>query len=114
MSQENVEIARQAHEAFGRPDLDVFDLDALYRYADPDLVVDWSRSHGDRVVVEPLEFIDHRECVVVPHHLRARGRNGVQVEAHSTTVFTIREGRIVELRLYRDRADALKAVGLEG
>jgi ketosteroid isomerase-like protein len=136
MSQANVEIVRRAHEAFRRPDLDVFDLDAFYRYADPDLVVDWSRSHGleagiyrgeaetrrfwgtffeafDRVVVEPLEFIDHGESVVVPHHLRARGRNGVQVEAHSTTVFTIREGRIAELRLYREKADALKAVGLE-
>jgi len=45
MSQ-NVEIVRQAHEAFNRPDLGVFDLDAFYRLADPDLVVDWSRSNG--------------------------------------------------------------------
>jgi ketosteroid isomerase-like protein len=137
MSQENVEIARRAHEAFSRADLDVFDLDAFYRYTDPDVVVDWSRSHGleagvyrgeaetrrfwdtffeafDRVVVEPLEFIDHGESVVVPHHLRAQGRNGVQVEAHSTTVFTIREGRILELRLYREKSEALKAVGVAG
>jgi len=31
MSQANVEIVRRAHEAFRRPDLDVFDLDAFYR-----------------------------------------------------------------------------------
>jgi hypothetical protein len=43
---QNVEIVRQAHEAFNRPDLGVFDLDAFYRLADPDLVVDWSRSNG--------------------------------------------------------------------
>ena len=137
MSQENVEIARQAHAAFSRPDLDAFDLDALYRYAAPDLIVDWSRSLGleagiyrgeaetrrfwgpffeafDSVVVEPLEFIDHGESVVVPHHLRARGRNGVEVEAHSTTVFTIRDGRIVGLSLYREETEALEAVGPEG
>jgi len=46
MSRENVEIARQAHKAFNRPDLGVFDLDAFYRLADPDLVIDWSRSAG--------------------------------------------------------------------
>jgi ketosteroid isomerase-like protein len=135
MSQENVEIARQAHEAFNRPDLGVFDLDAFYRLVDPDLVVDWSRSAGleagiyrgeaasrrfwstffeafERVVVEPLAFIEHGESVVIPHHLRARGRDGVEVDAHSTVVLTIRNGRIIEMRLYRQKAEALKAVGL--
>jgi ketosteroid isomerase-like protein len=137
VSQENVEIARQAHEAFNRPDLGVFDLDALYRLADPDLVLDWSRSNGleagiyrgeaatrrfwntffeafERVVVEPLEFIEHGESVVVPHHLHAWGRDGVEVDAHSTVVFTIRDGRIIELRLYRQTAEALEAAGLAG
>jgi ketosteroid isomerase-like protein len=136
VSQENVEIARQAHEAFNRPDLGVFDLDAFYRLADPDLVVDWSRSGGleagiyrgevasrrfwstffeafERVVVEPLEFIEHGESVVIPHHLHARGRDGLEVDAHSTVVLTIRDGRIVEMRLYRQIAEALEAVRLE-
>jgi ketosteroid isomerase-like protein len=136
MSQENVEIVRQAHEAFNRPDLGVFDLDAFYRLADPDLVVDWSRSGGleagiyrgeaasrrfwstffeafDRVVVEPLEFIEHGDSVVVPHHLHAWGRDGLEVDAHSTVVLTIRDGRIIEMRLYRQVSEALEAVGLE-
>jgi len=135
MSQENVEIARQAHEAFNRPDLGVFDLDAFYRLADPDLVVDWSRSAGleagiyrgeaasrrlwstffeafERVVVEPLEFIEHGESVVIPHHLHAWGRDGLAVDAHSTVVLTIRDGRIVEMRLYRQVAEALADLGL--
>jgi hypothetical protein len=74
---ENVDIARKAHEAFNRPDLGVFDLDAFYQLADPHFVVDCSRSNGleagiyrgeattrrfwntffeafERVVVEPL------------------------------------------------------------
>jgi ketosteroid isomerase-like protein len=131
----NVEVVREAHEAFNRPDLGVFDLDAFYRLTDPYLVVDWSRSNGleagvyrgeaatrrfwntffeafERVVVEPLEFIEHGESVVVPHHFRAWGRDGVEVDAHSTVVFTVRNGRIFELRLYRQTAEGLKAAGL--
>jgi ketosteroid isomerase-like protein len=136
MSQENVEIARQAHETFNRPEHGNFDLDAFHRLAAPDLVVDWSRSAGlsagiyegeaasrrfwgtlfeafERVVVEPLEFIEHGECVVIPHQLHAWGRDGLQVDAHSTVVLTIRDRRIIEMRLYRELAEALKAVGLE-
>jgi ketosteroid isomerase-like protein len=107
----------------------------FYRLADPDLVVDWSRSNGleagvyrgevatrrfwntffeafERVVVEPLEFIEHGESVVVPHHFRAWGREGVEVDAHSTVVFTVRDRRIIELRLFRQAEEALKAVGV--
>jgi ketosteroid isomerase-like protein len=136
MSRENVEIAREAAEAFNRPDLGVFDLDAFYRLADAELVIDWSRSGGleagiyrgevatrrfwstffeafERVVVEPLEFIEHGESVVIPHHFHAWGRQGVEVDAHSAVVATVRDGRITEMRLYRQTAEALKAVGLE-
>jgi ketosteroid isomerase-like protein len=136
MSRENVEIARRIHEAFSHPRADGFDLDRFYRHAAPGLVVDWSRSNGveagvyrgetetrrlwttffevfDHVVVEPLEFIEHGEQVVVPHHLRASGRDGLVVDARAVVVLTFREMRIIEMRLYQDRAEALKAVGLE-
>ncbi len=136
MSQENVEIARRAHEAFDRPDIHAFDLEVFYRYANPDMVLDWSRSHGleagiyrgeaatrrfwntffeafDDVVAEPLDFIDRGDHVVVPHHLRASGRSGIQVEAYSVLIFTIRDGLIVELRLYRETKEALEALELE-
>jgi ketosteroid isomerase-like protein len=134
MSQENVEIVRRAHRAFSHPGPDGFDLEMFYRYTDPDLVVDWSRSNGleagtyrgeaetrrlwdtfaevfDRVVVEPLEFIEHGEHVVVPHHLRASGRDGLAVEARAVVVFTLRSERIVEMRLYQARGEALDALG---
>src|SRR5436853_5895630 len=117
MSHKNVEIAREAHKAFNRPELGVFDLDSFYRLADPDVVVDWSRSAGleagiyrgeaasrrfwdtffqafESVWVEPLEYIERGESVVIPHHLHARGRDGVEVDAHSTVVLTMRAGRI--------------------
>jgi ketosteroid isomerase-like protein len=65
------------------------------------------------VVVEPLEFFEYGDSVVVPHHFRAWGRQEVEVDAHSTVVFTVRDGRIIEMRLYRRRAEALKDVGPE-
>jgi ketosteroid isomerase-like protein len=65
------------------------------------------------VVVEPLEFFEHDESVVIPHHFHAWGRQGVEVDAHSTVVATVRDGRVIELRLYRETAEVLKAVGLE-
>ena len=65
------------------------------------------------MVVEPLDFIDHGEWVLVPHHMRAVGRSGIEVDARSSAVFTVRNGRIAEMRLYRQIGEAMKAVGLE-
>lgn len=63
--------------------------------------------------MDALEFIDHGDYVVVPYHLHALGRGGIEVDAYSVVVFTIRDERIVELRLYRQKDEAFEAVGLE-
>jgi ketosteroid isomerase-like protein len=130
MSEENVEIVSRAFEAFSQRDVDKF----VEPY-DPEVVVDWSRSPGveagiyhghegvrrlmrgfyevwDRITVSPEEFIECGEHVVVPNQACFWGRDGIKVEARGVFVNTLRNGRIVELRLYRDRAEALKAVGL--
>ena len=130
MSQENVEIVKRAIQAFARHDLDAIE-------DHPDVEVDWSLSRGleagiyrgreaahrfwdtfyetfDRVVVVPEELIEHGDCVIVLDRTRLRGRDGIEVEAHNVSVATVRDGRIVQWRLCRDRAEALKAVGLEG
>ena len=122
---------RRAIDAFNRRD-----LDRVMRDTDPEVEVDWSRSRGveagiyrgrgaargfwktwfqmfDRVTVVPEEFIECGEHVVVPNQACFWGRDGIKVEARGVFVNTVRNGRIVELRLYRDRAEALKAVGLE-
>jgi hypothetical protein len=61
----------------------------------------------ERVVVEPLEFIEHGECVAVPHHFHAWGQRGVEVDALSTVVFTVRPARCrglpARLRLHLQR-----------
>jgi ketosteroid isomerase-like protein len=131
MSQENVEIARQQLEAFSRRD-----VEAIRGFIDPAVELDWSASAGvdarvyrgidaylrfwtsyfeafDEIAVSPERFIDRGESVVIPNVARFRGRDGIEVLAESTVVFTIRNRKITHIRLYQETADALKAVGLE-
>ena len=130
MSQENVEIVRRAIDAFNRRD-----LDGAMRDTDAEVELDWSRSRGfqagvyrgqeasrafwaswlemfDEVTNYPDEFIECGEHVVVPNRARLRGRDGVEVETRSAVVVTLRNGRIVDWRLYQEKAEALEAVGL--
>src|SRR6185312_1301967 len=121
MSQENVEIVRRAIEAWTRRD-----LERALQDLDPDAEVDWSESFGvqrgvyrgieeiRRVWEEWLEFfeeidvraeafIDAGEHVVVPNRTYLRGRDGIEVDASSTSVWTLRDGKIVWHRLYQER-----------
>src|SRR6478672_2336406 len=122
MSQENVEVVRRAIEAFSRRD-----LDAMVRYAHPDVEVDWSRSRGveagiyrgreetrrfwgtfyasfDRIVAVPEELIEHGDYVIVLDRTRLWGRDGIEVEARNVGLVTVRDGLILQWRLCRDRA----------
>jgi ketosteroid isomerase-like protein len=131
MSPENVEIVRRAIDAF-----DQRDLDAALREVDPEVEVDWSRSAGleagiyrgyqavrgfwstflemfDQISTTADELIESGEHVLVALRSRGQGRGGIVVEAKSVSVVTVREGRIVQWRLYAERAEALKAMGLE-
>jgi ketosteroid isomerase-like protein len=129
VSLQNVEIVRQAIDAFNRRD-----IDAVFRDIGPEIVLDWSRSRGveagiyygheagrefwsnfleifDPFIVSPDEFIECREHVIVPARTRMWGRDGIKVEAHATAVVTLRDGLIVKWCMYQETADALKAVG---
>src|SRR4051794_37671352 len=108
MSQENVEIVRRTIDAFNRRD-----LDGAMRDTDAEVELDWSRSRGlqagvyrgqeasrafwaswfemfDQVTNYPDEFIACGEHVVVPNRAHLRGRDGVEVEAQSAFVVTLR------------------------
>ena len=131
MSQENVEIVRRSLEAFARRD-----VEALRSLNDPGMELDWSESKGwlagiyrgfdealrfyegyfqafEATVIEPDRFIETGESVVVPNVVQQRGRDGIEVSARGTFVFTLRDHRIIRIRLYQETDDALKAVGLE-
>ena len=62
---------------------------------------------------EPERFLDVGDRVVVYVRVVAKGRaSGVPIELPDTHVVTVRNGRITSSRVYRDRGEALKAVGL--
>jgi ketosteroid isomerase-like protein len=61
----------------------------------------------------PDEFISDGEHVVVAITSRMTGRGGIEVDAKSATVATLRGGRLVRWTMYQDKAEALEAVGLE-
>jgi ketosteroid isomerase-like protein len=130
MSKENIEIVRQSLDAFTRRD-----VDALRALNDPALEVDWSASGSwfagvyrgidealrfyagffevfEEIVIEPDCFTDVGESVVVPNVSRSRGRDGVEVFARSTLVYTVRDRKLTRICLYQDTEEALKAVGL--
>jgi ketosteroid isomerase-like protein len=129
MSQENVEIARASIEAFNAED-----WDRVFSDAAPDFELDWSRAAGpnrgvygldqaravldefvgvwESAQIEPHEFIEAGEHVVIPWTLHTLGRDGIEVRARTTWTFTIRDGAIERLCMYQERQEALEAAGL--
>ena len=130
MSQENVEIVRRHQEAFNRGDLATMleltspKIEWWDRVDDPDASVHRGYDAVMRHLaefddlaelrVEPQEFIDAGAFVIVPTRQVGRGRtSGAVFEEHQVNVFRVRDGKVTELREYRERSEALKAVGLE-
>ena len=129
MSQENVEIVKAAFDAYNRED-----WDAVIQAAAPGFELDLSRAIGPvngvfgidqtlRVVrefaeywetnrMEPQEFIEAGDLVVVPWAMHGRGRDGIELVARATFVWTIRNGAIERLTMYQERQDALEDLGL--
>jgi ketosteroid isomerase-like protein len=126
MSQENVEIVLRSLEAYRRGDLD----GAL---ADTHPEIDWRpfeeapmrgveavrayltrwESEWEELETTPEEFMDADDCVVAVVHFRGRGRgSGVDVEARSYSVYTLRDGRTVRMEEFIERQEALEAAGL--
>ena len=132
MTRDNVDVVRQALDAYGRRD-----IPALRAINDPEVELDWSASRSwlagvyrgfdealrfyegyfeafERIVFEAEGFIDAGESVVVPNVARQWGRDGIEVSAASTLVFTLRDLKVVRICLYQTTERALEAVGLTG
>ena len=132
MSEENVEVVRRSCEAFVAGDAETA-LAAL----DPQ--IEWHATVGgidegrivrgheevvqsfmdyfdvwERLEMRAEKFIDAGgDDVVVFWHEVAKGReSGVVVETDTGTVQTVRDGKIIRVRSYMDRAEALEAAGL--
>ena len=128
MSQENVEIVRRAfaYEIYGVGDRAeaeaIFDPDVVMNptnegpFHGPDAMRDdferWASAFED-LEVSPEEFIDAGDRVLVTAYHRGRGRaSGVEVDGRFYEVYTLRDGKVVRVDEYVDRAEALEAVGL--
>jgi ketosteroid isomerase-like protein len=130
MSQENVEVVRRWIEALNRRD--VATMSDLWR---SDGEVDWSRARGplkgvyrgrseyesllneffstfEKSEVETHGFTEAGSEVVMPHTTHFRGREGIELTASATWVYTVENGRITRLRLFQEEAEALEAAGL--
>ena len=130
MSQENVEVMRRFFDAFERDG-----LHGLLRQLHPE--IEWTttgafieaatyRGHEEvlgylgsmlsefensRVV--PEEFIDAGDQAVTSWRFSGQGKqSGAAVELTLTSVSSLRDGKIVRIRNYPDKAQALAAVGL--
>ncbi len=61
----------------------------------------------------PDRLIEVRDAVVVPNVAHQRGRDGIEVSARSTLVFTFAGEKIARICLYQQTDQALAAVGLD-
>jgi ketosteroid isomerase-like protein len=132
MSQANVEVVRRGVEAMATgdvaaaletlaPDIEahgtVGGLDEGSVYHGHDEVVQAFLAYfeiWERIELRADRYIDGPgEDVVVFFHEVARGReSGVVVETDTGTVNTVRDGRIVRMRSFMERDDALRAAGI--
>jgi ketosteroid isomerase-like protein len=130
MSRENVEALRRSVEHFvstGEPQwsalhdwVEVYDHDILdagqYRGREgfARWIEDWS-SAWSSFSMEPIEYVDAGEHVIAFLRMIATGRgSGVAVEREDAMVCRVHDGKVIRVDYYNNRAQALKAVGLEG
>lgn len=132
MSEANVEIVREAWEAF-----QAGDEETTARLIDPELefhgtvggLQEGEVARGRSQIEENFEaedleaweerrldaeeYIDAGADVVVLMHEHRRGRqSGIELEAKTAIVVTVRDGRVIRMQGFLDRGAALKFAGL--
>jgi ketosteroid isomerase-like protein len=66
----------------------------------------------DEYEIEPVEFVERGEQILVVANQRGRGQaSGVTVEGEIVHVWTVRDGRSVDLRAFSTKQDALDHLG---
>jgi ketosteroid isomerase-like protein len=129
MSQENVELVRSGYAApeplstFAEriaPDVE-FDFTAVYPdrpvFRGTDAVrrfIETGGPWGGAIHFEPERFfdVDHERVLVFVRATAVGQLSGVATEARAAHEFTLRDGLLVRFKAYRDRSEALEAVGL--
>jgi ketosteroid isomerase-like protein len=131
MSQENVEILRRLYEPWANGDLsaDLFDPKVEFSRIGaetPGLVgrwlgldelstamLDYLRAFSDlRIEAERIIDLGGDRVLVLSRQTAFGKQSGVPIEHELGDVFTLRDGKVVRLESYWNRADALEAAGL--
>jgi len=132
MSQENVDSFNRGLDAYNRRDPDGM----LENWA-PDAVLDWSNAHSfdagvyrgygeiraflegflgawDEVRIEIVDGpVEVRDGLVITENVAyMRGRDGIEVQARSAWLITMRDGKTTSLTMYQTKQEALNAAGL--
>jgi ketosteroid isomerase-like protein len=127
----HAELVRSGYEAFNRRDVEAavadLDPDVVWWPSADEPVTEPSRGHtGFReridsmlelspdIHVEIEELFEAGDLVVACLRYSGRGRgSGAPLEIGETHVVRVRDGKIVEVREYRHRSQALEAAGLQ-
>lgn len=129
MSTENLEIVRRSLESFSETgeilwatvddEVEITDHDipdqqgyrgheGLARWLE-----DWGSAWAD-YAVEPTEFIDAGEYVVVVLRMHATGRgSGLELDREDAIVYQLRTGKIARMDYYNDKRQAFTAAGIQ-
>ena len=132
MLQQNVERLRGAYEAFNEGGVDAFlerlapDFQVRDRASSPDRETRYGREGimqlfdsymeaFDALRLEPEEFIEAGDQIVVSLHQWVRGKgSGAELGGHIAHVWTLRGPDIYQLRIFGDKEQALDALRAEG
>jgi uncharacterized protein len=130
MSWENLEIVRRMYDAYVTGDFEesLTCLDSEIEFSTPAEEPGGGTYQGHRGVIEAMtkwtgaweeyrveveDLVDLDDHVLAAIRQRGRGRgSGVEVENQVFQLWTLRNGKVVQARMYYDQAEALEAVGL--
>jgi ketosteroid isomerase-like protein len=120
-----LDLVRKAFAAYNRGDIDdLLELmaedvvavipsglpnDGIYHGRDGflEMLGAWEEA-WEEFRIEPIEFIEEGDAVIVPIRQFGRGRgSGIETEMELTQLMRVRSGRFVQWRLCWDRAEAL-------
>jgi len=134
MSQENVEVVRRIYDAVARRDgvtpFEVYAEDIVWDVSQARRAFlftkpvyrghegvrqgwrEWLSAFGE-IDVEVEELTDAGDQVLAAIREREVGRgSGVPVETTHAAVWTLADGKVIQMQLFDDRQQALEAVGL--
>jgi ketosteroid isomerase-like protein len=129
MSAENVEVVRSIFAAWLQGDMATDRLDPEIAMIESSTIPGATSAYGidavrrymasfanywDEIRFEPQDYIDAGEQVIVVARLVGRGKaSGIDVNRVWAYVWTVRDGKALRMEGYANRAEALKAVGLD-